>query len=30
MFTWPEDPDTDMVTLFDELMAQLEAGLPAP
>ncbi len=30
MFTWAEDPDTDIVALFDELMAQLEAGLPPP
>jgi AcrR family transcriptional regulator len=30
MFTWAQDPDTDIVALFDELMAQLEAGLPPP
>jgi len=30
MFTWAEDPDTDIAALFDELIAQLEAGLPPP
>jgi AcrR family transcriptional regulator len=29
LFAWAEDPDTDIVALFDELMAQLEAGLPS-
>lgn len=28
MFAWAEDPDTDIAALVDELMAQLEAGLP--
>lgn len=27
MLAWVEDPDTDIVALFDELLAQLEAGL---
>jgi len=27
MFAWAEDPDTDVVALFDELIAQLEVGL---
>lgn len=30
LFAWADDPDTDIAALFDDLMAQLEAGLPAP
>lgn len=28
MFTWAEDPDADIIALFDDALAQLEAGLP--
>jgi hypothetical protein len=27
MFTWAQDPETDIVALLDELMTQLEGGL---